>query len=40
MSAGWHTHLDLLRDRVRDRIPERFRADVERLEREYETRIP
>jgi uncharacterized protein YndB with AHSA1/START domain len=40
VSAGWHTHLDLLRDRLRDRVPERFWSDVERYEREYETRIP
>jgi uncharacterized protein YndB with AHSA1/START domain len=40
VSAGWHVHLDLLRDRLRGAATERFWAAVEQLEREYETRIP
>ena len=40
VSAGWHTHLDLLRERLHERAPRSFWSDVLRLEREYETRIP
>jgi uncharacterized protein YndB with AHSA1/START domain len=40
VSAGWHVHLNLLRERLNGREPQRFWTDVERYEREYETRHP
>lgn len=40
VSAGWHVHLGLLRDRLSGTPTKSFWADVERYEREYEARIP
>lgn len=40
VSAGWHTHLDLLRDRLLAREPDAFWRKFQRLRREYETRLP
>ena len=40
VSAGWHTHLDLLGERLRGVTPQRFWAAVEEYEREYEKRTP
>jgi uncharacterized protein YndB with AHSA1/START domain len=40
VSGGWHVHLDLLRHRLRGTTPERFWADQERYEAEYQRRIP
>lgn len=39
-SAGWHTHLDILRDRLEGREPPIFWPKHTRLEAEYEQRIP
>lgn len=39
VSAGWHTHLDLLDDRLRGVATERYWAAVEEYEREYEERV-
>lgn len=38
-SAGWHTHLGILSDRLNGRNPSGFWATHTRLEAEYETRI-
>jgi uncharacterized protein YndB with AHSA1/START domain len=40
VSAGWHTHLDLLGDRLRGVTPQRYWAAVDEYEREYARRIP
>jgi uncharacterized protein YndB with AHSA1/START domain len=40
VSAGWHTHLDVLGERLRGGSPKRFWAAVEEYEREYERRMP
>ena len=40
VAAGWHTHLDILLDRLEDREPAGFWATHTRLEAEYERRIP
>ena len=40
VAAGWHTHLDILRDRLADRTPEGFWAKHTRLEAEYDKRLP
>ena len=40
VSAGWHTHLDVLADRLRGVTPQRFWAAVEERESEYEKRTP
>jgi hypothetical protein len=40
VSAGWHAHLDVLRERLHGRAPARFWSDVERYDREYEARVP
>jgi len=40
VSAGWHVHLDVLGDRLRDVAPKRFWAAVEELEPQYDRRIP
>ncbi|MDI7860885.1 SRPBCC family protein [Rhizobiaceae bacterium n13] len=39
-TAGWHTHLDILRDRLEGREPELFWPKHTRLEEEYGSRIP
>jgi uncharacterized protein YndB with AHSA1/START domain len=38
--AGWHVHLDLLRERLRGTTPRHFWRDVDRYEREYDARVP
>lgn len=40
VAGGWHTHLDILVDRLNGRIPPGFWATHTRLEAEYEQRIP
>ncbi len=40
VSAGWHTHLDLLAARLSEDAPEPFWDAHRRLRAEYETRIP
>lgn len=40
VSAGWHTHLDILRDRLAGREPPGFWFTITRLEAEYDKRIP
>lgn len=40
VSAGWHTHLDILRDRLSGRAPQGFWRVHTRLEGEYGERIP
>ena len=40
VSAGWHVHLDVLRDRLEGVAPKRFWAAVDELDREYDTRVP
>jgi len=40
VSAGWHTHLDLLRDRLLARTPEGFWRKFQQLEQEYDARLP
>lgn len=39
VAAGWHTHLDILDDRLRGRTPPGFWATHMRLESEYEKRL-
>ncbi len=39
VSGGWHTHLDILADRLEGREPAPFWATHKKLESEYETRI-
>ncbi len=38
--GGWHSHLDLLGERIRGRVPQRYWKAVEEYERTYEQRIP
>lgn len=40
VSGGWHVHLDILAARLSDREPEGFWRAFNRLEAEYEERIP
>jgi uncharacterized protein YndB with AHSA1/START domain len=40
VSAGWHTHLDILRDRLSGREPPGCWSTITRLEAEYEKLIP
>jgi len=40
VSAGWHTHLDILADRLAGRTPAGFWKTHTRLEAEYQQRIP
>jgi len=40
ISAGWHTHLDILADRLAGREPAGFWATHAKLEAEYGRRIP
>ena len=40
VSGGWHAHLDVLAARLRDRTPPGFWRSFNRLEAEYEERIP
>ena len=40
VAAGWHTHLDILRERLAQRAPEGFWRVHTRLEREYAQRMP
>lgn len=40
VAGGWHTHLDILADRLSGRPPPGFWATHTRLEAEYERRIP
>lgn len=40
ISGGWHTHLDILADRLADRAPPPFWATHATHEAEYERRIP
>lgn len=39
VSGGWHTHLDILADRLADRTPEGFWRKHTRLEAEYAKRL-
>lgn len=40
VGAGWHTHVDILSDRLQKRVPAGFWATHTRLEAEYERLIP
>lgn len=40
VSSGWHTHLDILADRLEGRAPTNFWRSQAALEAEYEQRIP
>ena len=40
VAGGWHTHLDILADRLDGRTPPGFWTTHTRLEAEYERRIP
>lgn len=40
VAAGWHTHLDILADRLAGRTPPGFWATHTRLEHEYDRLIP
>jgi uncharacterized protein YndB with AHSA1/START domain len=40
VSGGWHSHLDVLAERLRGESPAPFWPRVERYEREYPGRIP
>jgi len=40
VSGGWHAHLDVLAARLSDREPDGFWRSFNRLEAEYEERIP
>jgi uncharacterized protein YndB with AHSA1/START domain len=40
VGAGWHTHLDILQARLEEREPAPFWKTHERIERDYERRIP
>lgn len=40
VAAGWHTHLDILGDRLRGRTPPGFWATHTRLEGEYDRLLP
>jgi hypothetical protein len=39
VSGGWHSHLDLLDERLRGQVPRPFWPRIEPLEREYRARI-
>ena len=39
VSGGWHSHLDVLGERLRGQTPRPFWPRIEPLEREYEARI-
>ena len=39
VSAGWHAHLDILRDRMEGRAPDGFWRSHSRLEAEYDRRL-
>ena len=40
VTAGWHTHLDVLAARLEGKVPEPFWDEIARLKAEYETRLP
>lgn len=40
VAGGWHTHLDILADRLRDIEPPGFWKTYARMESEYQARIP
>jgi uncharacterized protein YndB with AHSA1/START domain len=40
VAAGWHTHLDILQAKLEERDPPPFWSTHERLEEEYQRRIP
>lgn len=40
VSAGWHTHLDILADRLSGRTPPGFWRTLTQLDAEYDRRIP
>lgn len=40
VASGWHTHLDILQDRLQDRSPRPFWSTHTELEAEYERRLP
>jgi len=40
VSAGWHSHLDVLTARIRGDRPRPFWDDMSRLRQEYESRLP
>ena len=40
VAGGWHTHVDILIDQLNGRVPKPFWAKIERLEAEYDKRIP
>lgn len=40
VSGGWHTHLGILMDKLAGRAPRAFWPEHERLEGEYEKRLP
>lgn len=40
VAAGWHTHLDILRDYLNQRAPRGFWSTLTRLRAEYDKRIP
>ncbi|HGE6663066.1 TPA: ATPase, partial [Serratia marcescens] len=39
VAGGWHTHLDILLDRLHDRAPQPFWSTHARLEEEYRARL-
>lgn len=39
VASGWHTHLDILSDRLNNRVPKGFWSVHTRMEREYKGRI-
>ncbi|BEM82589.1 ATPase [Serratia marcescens] len=39
VASGWHTHLDILLDRLHDRAPQPFWSTHARLEEEYRARL-
>lgn len=39
VASGWHTHLDLLADRLLERTPSPFWASMSRLEDEYRAKL-
>jgi uncharacterized protein YndB with AHSA1/START domain len=40
VSGGWHTHLEILGERIRGRVPPAFWTVFGDIEQEYEKRIP
>ncbi|MET7768888.1 SRPBCC family protein [Nocardia sp. NPDC005366] len=40
VASGWHTHLDILRDRLEQRSPETFWPKLGKLRGEYEAMLP